>query len=271
MIGDRQKEIMATGGPTKGPIVMDWNLLKDIEQQLETDPDNPILWAARGVLYYHEDFEIAIESFSKVLSIRPFDSNAYYNRGRKFLSQDKFSQALADFTLAVRLDDKDSWKWHFKGVAFFGLERYQEAIECFLQSIAWHKKNGSNNTPPEVEWIWMSYIKLGDTEAAAKILDLVDEDTPCEGGDVSYKKRILLNKGVMSPEAYEAAIDYSEDAGAITEWYGLANYYYHIRKDPAKALGYLEKVLAYETSRHAFAYKQAQEDYEKYKAELKQS
>lgn len=268
MIGERQRQIMETAGPTKGPIVMDWDVLKEVEEKLRQQPDNAILWAARGVLYFHEDFEVAIESFSQALSIDPFNSNIYYNRGRKFLSQDRFPQALADFTLATRLDDKDSWKWHFKGVALFSLQRYEEAVDCFKKSIEWHENNGSNNTPPEVEWIWMAYIKMGEPQKAAEILELIDADTPCEPGDMSYKKRILLNKGVMTPEEYEANVDYTKDAGAITELYGLANYYYHQKHDVEKAITYLEKVLAFETSRHAFAYKQAMEDIEQYKKEL---
>jgi tetratricopeptide (TPR) repeat protein len=190
---------METGGPAKGPIVMDWDVLKEIEHKLVARPDDAILWSARGVLYFHENFEIAIESFSHSLSIDPFNSNAYYNRGRKYLSQDRFLQALADFILAVRLDNKDSWKWHFKGVALFSLKRYEEAVECFRESIKRHLKNGSNNTPPEVDWTWMAYIKMGRKDDAHEALNMVDADTPCEPGDMSYKKRVLLYKGATSP------------------------------------------------------------------------
>jgi tetratricopeptide (TPR) repeat protein len=256
-IGERQLNIMEKGLAAKGPIVMDREKLKEVEEQLAKDPENFCLWVARGILYFNEDFEKAIESISHALSIDPFNSDQYYNRGRKFLSQDRYIQALADFTLAVRLDTNDAWKWHFRGVAYFYLARYHEAIDSFYKGIEMHKKNGTHNIPPEVDWIWMSWMRLGDEKEAKKCLDLVDQNTEVERGDLMYKKRVLLYKGTMSLAEFDAAIERDNPKRAITELYGAAAYCHYILKDNKKAIQYLDEVLAYNADRHAFGYKMA--------------
>lgn len=269
MVQERQLNIMRNGLGTRGPIEMDWNMLKEVEDKLSKDPGNFILWVSRGILYFNEDFEEAIASFSKALAINPFNGDQYYNRGRKFLSQDRFPQALADFTLSLRLDPNDNWKWHFCGVAYFYLDNFKEAIKCFRQAIDVAIEQGMEMIPPEVDWLWMSYIKLGDRENAAKCLDLVDENTPVERGDLMYKKRVLLYKGVTKLEDFEKSIEYDYDKRAITELYGAANYCYHILGDTRKAIYFLDRLLEYKTCHHAFGYKMALQDKSKWESELK--
>ncbi|NYB75283.1 tetratricopeptide repeat protein [Sedimentibacter hydroxybenzoicus DSM 7310] len=261
MVKESQIKIMKEGLATKGPIEMDKDMLKEVEEQLKDNPYDFLAHCARGVLYFNYDFEKAIESFSDALAINPFDSNQYYNRGRKFLSLDKYSQALSDLTVAVRIDDKDSWKWHFLGVAYFGLNRFKDAIDCFFKSIDLHFINKTNNIPPEVEWIWLSYVQLGEFDKANEALKLVDEDTPVQGGDISYKRRILLKRNIISACEFESSINYESDSHAATELYGLANYYQHIEKNQKRVIEILEKILSIKTSHHAFAYKMAKHDY----------
>ena len=124
-IQERQLKLMREGGATRGPIVMDEEILKEMEARLAKDPKDFIAWVSRGILYFNEDFEKSIESLSHALALQPFNGDQYYNRGRKFLSQDRYPQALADLTLSTRLDDKDAWKWHFCGVAHYFLEQYE--------------------------------------------------------------------------------------------------------------------------------------------------
>ena len=97
-VKERQIKIMQEGGATSGPIVMDWDMLKEVDAFLKDHPDSFKAWVARGILYFNEDFEKAIESLSHALAIDPFNGDQYYNRGRKFLSQDRYPQALADLT-----------------------------------------------------------------------------------------------------------------------------------------------------------------------------
>lgn len=80
-VKERQINIMKAGGATRGPIVMDWDMLKEVEAFLKDHPDSFKAWVARGILYFNEDFEKAIESLSHALAIDPFNGDQYYNRG----------------------------------------------------------------------------------------------------------------------------------------------------------------------------------------------
>lgn len=256
-IQERQIRIMNEGGATRGPIVMDEALLKDAESRLAKNPKDFIALVSRGILYFNDDFEKAIESFSSALAVRPFNGDQYYNRGRKFLSQDRYPQALADFVLSTRLDDKDAWKWHFRGVAHYFLQQYEEAIDCFYRGIDCHKKNGTNNTPPERDWIFMSYLHMGrKAEALASIAD-ISPDTPVEKGDLMYLKRCLLYTGQTSIDDFEQAVDRSLPKRIITELYGAVVYCHWIIGDDERAVKYLKEILAVDEDHHAFGYKMA--------------
>ena len=259
-IQERQIKIMQAGGATRGPIVMDEDMLKEVEAKLKKDPKDFIAWVSRGILYFNDDFEKSIESFSQALALQPFNGDQYYNRGRKFLSQDRYPQALADLTLSTRLDDTDAWKWHFRGVAHYFLEQYEEAIECFRRGIEWHVKNGTNNTPPERDWIFMSYLHMGQTDKALASIADITPDTPVEKGDLMYLKRCLLYTGQTSIDEFDREVDRSMAKRIITELYGAVVYCHWISGDDERAAGYLKEILAVDEENHAFGYKMALQD-----------
>lgn len=259
-IQERQIKIMEAGGATRGPIVMDEEYLKKAEAAIEKDPKDFVAWVSRGILYFNDDFEKAIESFSQAIAIRPFNGDQYYNRGRKFLSEDRYPQAKADFVLATRLDDSDAWKWHFRGVAHYFLDEFDEAIECFRRSIDWHEKNGTNNTPPERDWIFMSYLHMGQTEKALESISDVRPDLPVERGDLMYLKRLLLYTGQTSIDEFDRNVDRSFAKRIITELYGAVVYCHWISHDDQRAVGYLKEILAVDEDHHAFGYKMAMID-----------
>ena len=82
-----------------------------LAEQLDDDKK----WFEIGMDYFEKDWQIATECFSRALAIKPFDSEYYFNRGRKRLSQDRFSEALADFIMATKLDTETGMKWHYAG------------------------------------------------------------------------------------------------------------------------------------------------------------
>ena len=256
-VQERQIQIMKEGGATRGPIVMDKDMLKEVDEFLKDHPKSFKAWVARGILYFNDDFEKAIESFSQALAINPFSGDQYYNRGRKFLSEDRYPQALAELVMSTRLDDTDAWKWHFRGVAHYFLDQFEEAIECFERGISWHLKNGTNNTPPERDWIFMSYLHMGEKEKALASIADMTKDTPVEGGDLMYLKRCLLYKGDTNIDDFDRDIDRSLPKRVITELYGAVVYCHYLAGDDERAARYLKEILDVEEDHHAFGYKMA--------------
>jgi Flp pilus assembly protein TadD len=57
------------------------------------------------------------------------------DRGKKFLVDGEFDNALRCFEQALLLNQNDPELWNFKGAALRSMGRYEEALECFNKSL----------------------------------------------------------------------------------------------------------------------------------------
>ena len=57
------------------------------------------------------------------------------SKGKNFLANGQYAEALAYFEQAIFLDQTDSELWNFKAVSLRSMGRYDEAIECFNKSL----------------------------------------------------------------------------------------------------------------------------------------
>tara|TARA_Y100000310_G_scaffold245910_1_gene250946 strand:+ start:680 stop:883 length:204 start_codon:yes stop_codon:yes gene_type:complete len=55
--------------------------------------------------------------------------------GKKQLEDEDYNEALHSFEQAILLNQKDPDLWNLKGIALRSLGRYDEAIECFNNSL----------------------------------------------------------------------------------------------------------------------------------------
>lgn len=250
-----QREIMYKGLAIKGRITFDPEEYTKIEAGLMQDPKDYYLWCAKGVMA--RDLDDAIQSFSMALSLRPLSPHTVYNRARKYMSQGRYVEALADFALSTLLDPEDGWKWHFYGVALYFTNQLTEAAGIFGKAIEVNRRNGVNLLPFDAEWQWNCYCKAGDLQAAAQCIQEVTPDTPVVETEATYKRRILLYRGLISPEEFVAGIDEEDALEAANQLYGLANYYYYLKRDTMTSLRYLEKVLSNEKAKLGWGYKMA--------------
>ncbi len=56
-------------------------------------------------------------------------------KGKSFLEDRKFNDALGFFEQALLLNQDDPDLWNYKGIALRSLGRYEEAMECFNKSL----------------------------------------------------------------------------------------------------------------------------------------
>lgn len=253
-----QREIMYKGLAVKGRIIFDQEEYEKIEAGLARDPKDYYLWCAKGVMA--QDLNEAIRSYSMALSLRPLSPHTIYNRARKYMSQGRYVEALADFALSTLLDPEDGWKWHFYGVALYFTDQLIEAAGVFGRAIEVNRRNGVDLLPFDAEWQWNCYCKAGDLKAAEQCIQEVTPDTPVVETEATYKRRILLYRGLISPEEFVAGIDKEDALEAANQLYGLSNYYYYLKKDTTASLRCLEKVLANEKARLGWGYKMAARD-----------
>jgi tetratricopeptide (TPR) repeat protein len=257
-LGEEQLRIMYQALPTKGRLVADGAELALIEAALLADPNDYYLWCARAAMV--SSTEDAIESYSRALAVKPLSSHALYNRGRKLLGSGRHAQAFADLRASTLLDPDEAWKWHFQGVALYFLDLFDDAVEVFEEAIEAGTRAGDHLLPFEIEWMWNCYSKAGKPEAAARCLERVDETTPVLESEATYKKRILLYRGLLDEDAYVASIDPADPLEMGSQLYGLANYHYYVRGDSARSLEVLKQVLDLYDGRASWGYQMATRD-----------
>jgi tetratricopeptide (TPR) repeat protein len=57
------------------------------------------------------------------------------NKGKDFLENSQYQDALGCFEQAILLNQNDPELWNFKAVSLRSMGRYDEAIECFNKSL----------------------------------------------------------------------------------------------------------------------------------------
>lgn len=234
---------------------VDSEVIQELDRKLAENPKDPELWFAKGQEYFGIEFNKAVDCFSMAIALQPFNHDYYFNRGRKFVSMDQWERGLADFVMSIRLDPTDGLEWHYAGVCCFYMDRYEEAADYFKKAIAAHRATGTHLVWPEVDWIYMAYMRSGKKAAAIEALDLVANDEPVEITDYFYKKRVEVYKGVVTPEEYLEKLDRHSNLDAMTELFALVNYYYYQSNEPEKSMAIIDEILAMPDYHHAFAYK----------------
>lgn len=258
MIEQWQREIMYKGEITRGRLVADPDECARIDEQLRESPNDYYLWAARGIVCASP--QEAVESYSMALALRPLAHNMLYNRGRRYMGLGQWQQSLADLTQATALDPEDGWKWHFKGVAQYFLQMYANAATSFKTAIDVGQKFGLHLLPFDLDWLWNSYGKLGLYKEMQECIKVFSKDTEVLDTELSYKHRLLLYNGYISVEDFLENIDENDQLEAANQIYGLANYYYYVKKDVATSVYYLKKALGYTGGKAGWGYRMALQD-----------
>jgi len=78
----------------------------------------------------------ALATLTEVLKYKPNDAEAILNRGQVYYHMNRPKEALKDFDLAMKLDlDLEHEGQEGKGLAFYSLQRYQEAVSAFSRAL----------------------------------------------------------------------------------------------------------------------------------------
>lgn len=174
--------------------------LGDAKEQLNADSENPDLWYNYGMAVAdNADAQLAIEVFSEGLSHYPFSAILHFGRGRKYMAINKYSQALGDFTMSIRLDPEVYSFWYYRAVTNNLNGNYKGAISDFNQAMQqteqWERYG-------LIDWIFTSYAEMGDTTKAKEVVDSMPGDLVPPQMHYSYKRRVLLYKELIKPEEF---------------------------------------------------------------------
>ncbi len=238
--------------------------LQEIQERIEKDPTNDALWLEKGMELIAQDKPAeARMALNKGLYYNPFNGHCHHRRGRKYISEGRYAEGLADIIMAARLDYDNHEHWYYQGVAASLAGYYQIAIDAFERAIVLMKRQGVEEWVACVEWMWVTYMKWGKKEEAAQIVKTVDENTPCIPRSLSYKRKVLLYNGTIPPEDFldREAIKKRDrpELYLIGELYGLGNYYISMGQ-PEKGVPLLQEARQVPTWHSCFAYQQACND-----------
>ena len=218
-----------------------------------------LIWVGRrqGYLWQYRN---AIDTFTKGIQRFPRDARFYRHRGHRYVTVRNFDGAVADFEKAVSLitgtpDEVEpdgapnaAGKprstlhfniWYHLGLAYYLKGDYANARRAYDECLK--VSTNDDSIAATSDWQWMTYMRMGDKAAAAKVLERITPKMDIlENG--SYHKRLLMYKGL---EKVESLLDTAnaDDLTIATQGYGVGNYYF-VTGDRAKAKEIFDRVLA---------------------------
>ena len=208
--------------------------------EAERDPYDPQKWIKLGRLFRRQSMHLeAIEAYSIGLTYHPFYPLLYRHKGHAYINISHYEQAAADFVLALRLDPGDYDCWYHLGVSFFLMEDYERSEPCWKE--CFRLSDAPLDLVSHSDWLWMVLNRLGrPAEADQLLVDITPDLDP--GRCTAYHKRLLMYKGLLTPEDLIPEDCPEDSIEIVTMGFGIANYYY-VKGQPEKGDDMIRKVL----------------------------
>lgn len=143
--------------------------LKELLIAEELNPENPVVQANLGLVYFMRDrFELAEKHYKKSISLRPDYTDAKNNLGRVYIEIGQYKQAeslLKDVLTDLTYIDFSKAYANY-GVLEFKRKNYKNAITYFKKSLERDRENCYSQV-----YLGRSYLELKDTAYAVIQLD----------------------------------------------------------------------------------------------------
>ena len=224
-----------------------------------TDPER-IIWLGRRLAYLTR-YNDAIEVYSKGIEMYPNYAKLYRHRGHRYISIRDFDSAIADLETAALLianqpdeiepdgapnkyniptSTKNSNIWYHLGLAYYLKGDFENALRAYQKCMKFSTINDDMLCATS-DWLYMTLRRLDREQEAQKALDPIHEEMQILE-NYSYHKRLLMYKGLLTPDSLIDA-ENGSDLDFATQGYGVANwYFYNGEKEKAKKI--FEKVVA---------------------------
>jgi tetratricopeptide (TPR) repeat protein len=223
---------------------LDSNLAR-AQADYENNPNDPerIIWLGRRLAYLWR-YREAIEIYSKGIALHPNDAKLYRHRGHRYITVREFGNAIADLEKAAKLikDVPDEIEpdgapnqynipastlhsniWYHLGLAYYLKGDFKNALRCYLECMKFSTSNDDMLCATS-DWLYITYRRLGRDKEAQKVLEPIHEKMEILE-NFSYHKRLLMYKGLISPDSLLDSR--SSDLDLATQGYGVGNWYFY--------------------------------------------
>lgn len=239
---------------------LEGNLAK-AEAEYAKDPksEDAIIWLGRRQAYLWR-YRDAIDTFSKGLELHPKSYKLYRHRGHRYITVREFDRAVSDLERAAALingvpdeveadgapnkygkprSTSHSNIWYHLGLAYYLKGDFTNALRAYQECMKFSKNDDMRVAT--LDWLYMTYRRLGRHGAARQLLDQVTEQMEILENE-SYHKRLMMYKGAIKPEQLLDTTN-ADDLTIATQGYGVGNWYF-VEGDRVKAREIFEKVVA---------------------------
>ncbi|MFN7918264.1 MAG: amidase family protein [Vicinamibacterales bacterium] len=254
-----------TGTPLHAPVLANREKLDaDLNAaltSLEEHPNDPeaLIWVGRRYGYLWR-FQDAIAAFTRGIDRWPDNPRFYRHRGHRYISLRQFAKAESDLARAAALVagapdeiEPDGAPnpagvprstlqfniWYHLGLARYLQGNYRGAYDAYVECLK--VSTNDDSIVATVDWMWMTLMRLGRKAEAAQLLSRI-QPTMDILENQSYHRRILMYKGLVTPEALLDTAR-ADDTTIATQGYGVGNYYL-VTGNRRKAVEIFRRVVA---------------------------
>ena len=170
----------------------------------------------------NQDFEGAIDYFTKAIELMPNDKTIYEHRGIAYFYIENYLKAIEDYTTAIELGENDKSIYKNRGIAYMWIKDYPNAIEDFTKAV----DLGENNKDVyEHRGIAYLYRK----EFAKAIDDLTKAIDLGSNGESIYIGRglayLCINDYLKAVEDFSKVIQSEKNKKTVYRFRGFAYVY----------------------------------------------
>ena len=182
------------------------------------------------------DYQYKIDNYTKCLRIDPdYDRSAYNNRGVAFFMLGNYNDAISDYSRAIRIDPDFVIAYYNRGVAYKDLKKWDDAISDYTRAIRIDPDFADAYNDRGIAY--KNLKKWDDAISDYSRAIRIDPDFAS-----AYYNRGLAYFGLVN---YNDAITEAEQAQErLNEWYSISDYSRAIRIDPDYASAYKNRGIA---------------------------
>jgi tetratricopeptide (TPR) repeat protein len=220
--------------------------------------EDAIIWLGRRQAYLWR-YRDAIDTYSKGLALHPTSFKLYRHRGHRYITVRELDRAVADFERAAALirDVPDEVEpdgapnkygkprstshsniWYHLGLAYYLKGDFTNALRAYQECMRFSANDDMRVAT--LDWLYMTYRRLGRHGAAKLLLDQVNEKMEILENE-SYHRRLLMYQGALRPEQLLDTAN-ADDLTIATQGYGVGNWYL-VEGNSQKAREIFEKVI----------------------------